>query len=127
MEELDKRTANQLRRIARKKVQKDVESSRWKRFLKAENEQYWRVGGRLFWETLKSVKHGSDSKLDRHGELRSPRLFWMYQDKEAIELDGGRLFLWIHGGTILSRSISFGKIFASSPNVGNQGTMTGCA
>jgi hypothetical protein len=87
-EELDEKTANQVRRIARKKVQKDVEHSRWQRFLKAENEQYWRVGGRLFWETLKSTKHGSRSQLDRHGELRSPRLYWMYQDKEAIELDG---------------------------------------
>jgi hypothetical protein len=87
-EELDERTANQLRRIARKKVQKDVENSRWKRFLKAENEQYWRVGGRLFWETLKSAKHGSKPKIDRHGELKIPRILWMYQDKQAIEMDG---------------------------------------
>jgi hypothetical protein len=87
-EELDEKTANQLRRIARKKVQKDVEHSRWQRFLKAENEQFWRVGGRLFWETLKSAKHGSKPKLDRDGELNMPRLFWMFQDREAIELDG---------------------------------------
>jgi hypothetical protein len=87
-EELDEKTANQLRRIARKKVQKDVENSRWKRFLKAENEQFWRVGGRLFWETLKSAKHGSKPKLDRDGEPNMPCLFWMFQDREAIELDG---------------------------------------
>jgi hypothetical protein len=87
-EELDEKTANQLRRIARKKVQKDVEHSRWQRFLKADNEQFWRVGGRLFWESLKSSKHGSKPKLDRHGELNMPRLFWMFQDREAIELDG---------------------------------------
>jgi hypothetical protein len=87
-EELDEKTANQIRRIARKKVQKDVENSRWQRFLEAENEQFWRVGGRLFWESLKSAKHGSKPRLDRDGELNSPCFFWMFQDREAIELDG---------------------------------------
>jgi hypothetical protein len=87
-EELDEKTANQFRRIARKKVQKDVEHSRWQRFLKAENEQFWRVGGRLFWETLKSSKHGSKRRFDVRGDFTPKILNWMFKDERSIEIDG---------------------------------------
>ncbi|GAA5143605.1 hypothetical protein GCM10023213_31820 [Prosthecobacter algae] len=87
-EELDEKTANQLRRIARKKVQKDVEHSRWQRFLKMENEQYWRVGGRFFWETLKSARHGLKPRIDSEGYPAPRCLSWMFKDETAIEVDG---------------------------------------
>lgn len=92
MVEPDKKRALMVRRIARHKMQKDVEHSRWKRFLEKENEQFWRVGGRLFWDTLKSAKHGWKPKLDQYQELKTPRILWMYQDKQAIELGGVKYF-----------------------------------
>ena len=52
----DEKRALLVRRIARKKMQKDVEHSRWKRFLEKERAQFWRMGGRIFWDTVKSAR-----------------------------------------------------------------------
>lgn len=86
--ELDEKEAAKIRRIARKKIQKDVENSRWKRFLKQEEEQFWRVGGRLFWETLKSAKQGSKPRPDEEGNFIPQCLHWMFKDERSIEIDG---------------------------------------
>ncbi len=55
--ELSPEEANQARRIARRKIQKDVEASRWKLFFK-HNPNAWQMGSRFFWETGKSVVAG---------------------------------------------------------------------
>ena len=90
--EPDEKRANQARRIARKKMQKDVEHSRWKRFLEREHEQYSRVGGRLFWEMLKSRRHSSNDKIDEDG-YRKPRfLKWSFKDGWPVEVDGESYF-----------------------------------
>lgn len=69
-------------------MQKDVEHSRWKRFLEREYEQDSRVGGRLFWETLKSRRHSSKDKIDEEG-YRMPRfLKWSFKDGWPVEVDG---------------------------------------
>lgn len=63
--EVPKFTAQQILRIARKKMKKDTESSWWKRFLEEERRKAPKlgfdenlVGNRLFWEHLKSARHG---------------------------------------------------------------------
>ena len=86
--ELEEKRAFQIRRLARKKIQKDVEASRWKRFLKERNEQFWRVGGRLFWETLKSARHGTKPQDRRDGDRRFQALEWTFKDERPIEIDG---------------------------------------
>lgn len=91
--ELDEKTGNQLLRIARKKIQKDVENSRWKRFLKGAGKQFWRMGGRLFWDAVKSAKHGTKPKFDQDGERKVPRLRWMAKDGGKIEVDGVNYFM----------------------------------
>lgn len=90
--ELDEKTAIKIRRIAKKKIQKDVEESRWKPFLKQHDEQFWRVGGRLFWETLKSVKHGAKGKRMKDGEPVFHHLEWMFKDERPIEYEGMKLY-----------------------------------
>ncbi len=86
--EQEEKRALLVRRIARKKMQKDVEHSRWKRFLEREWEQFSRVGGRLFWETLKSRRHSSKDKIDEEG-YRKPRfLKWSFKDGWPVEFDG---------------------------------------
>lgn len=77
-----------VRRIARKKMQKDVEHSRWKRFLEREYEQYSQVGGRLFWETLKSRRHSSKDKIDEEGYPKLRFLYWQFKDGCPLEIDG---------------------------------------
>jgi len=84
--ELTAERAAQLQRIARCKVQKDVEASRWKRFLEKEREQYWTVGGRLFWETLKSANHGSRAFIEGDEGARKP-FKWMMKIGGKIEID----------------------------------------
>ena len=86
--ELDRSEAFMFRRIARKKMQKDVEASRWKRFLQKENEQYWRIGGRLFWECLKSARHGTPRKKGNDGDYKPHFMGWMFKDGGTIEVDG---------------------------------------
>jgi hypothetical protein len=54
--ELPRKEANMLRRIARKKIQKDVEKSRWKRFM--DEKGRWSEFTRLDLERLKMAKHG---------------------------------------------------------------------
>lgn len=91
-QELDEKRANMIKRIARKKVEKDVERSRWKRFLDRENDQFWMVGGRLFWETLKSARHsGARMSYDGCECVRRP-LLWMYKQGGPIEIDGVQYF-----------------------------------
>jgi len=85
--ELDEKRAIRLRRIARKKMQKDVENSRWKRFLEKEKD-LWKVGSRLFWETLKSARHGSKRRLDEDGWPKPQWLDWTFKDESSIEVDG---------------------------------------
>lgn len=91
--EQDEKRGNQVRRIARRKMQKDVEHSRWKRFLEKERVKFWRNGGRLFWDSVKSAKHGSKPKLDRHGELKTPRIRWMVKNGGPIEVDDQWFFM----------------------------------
>lgn len=86
--EQEEKRALLVRRIARKKMQKDVEHSRWKRFLDREYEQYSRVGGRLFWETLKSRRHSSKDKIDEEGYPKQRYLFWQFKDGCPLEIDG---------------------------------------
>ncbi len=86
--EQEEKRALLVRRIARKKMQKDVEHSRWKRFLEREREQYSRVGGRLFWETLKSRRHSSKDKVDEEGYPKQRFLFWQFKDGCPLEIDG---------------------------------------
>lgn len=81
--------AQQYKRIARKKMQKDVESSRWKRFLKEEEnnakEQGFdkaTVGNRLFWEHLKSVWHGR-----RPSEVKTRLATWNYKHVQVLGED----------------------------------------
>jgi hypothetical protein len=91
--EQDEKRANQLRRIARRKMQKDVEHSRWKRFEEKQREQFKHVGGRLFWEVLKSRRHGSRVTLDTERRQKPRFLRWSFKDGGAIEMDGETLFL----------------------------------
>ncbi len=86
--EPDEKRALLVRRIARRKMQKDVEHSRWKRFLEKEWEQFKSVGGRLFWESLKARRHSSTDKLDADG-CRTPRfLKWAFKDGGPVDVDG---------------------------------------
>lgn len=88
MVEQEEKRANMVRRIARRKMQKDVEHSRWKRFLEKEYKQFKNVGGRLFWELLKSKRHSSKDKIDEEG-YRKPRfLKWSFKDGWPVEVDG---------------------------------------
>lgn len=91
--EPDEKRANQARRIARKKMQKDVEHSRWKRFLEKEYKQFSRVGGRMFWEALKSVRHGTKQKIDADGYPKSRLLRWTFKDGGSIDCDGEVYYL----------------------------------
>jgi hypothetical protein len=59
--EVSAEQANRIRRVARRKVQKDVEASRWKRFL--EDRSNWQYGSRQNWERLKMAKHGGSKRL----------------------------------------------------------------
>ena len=59
--ELPRTVANKLRRIARKKIQKDVEKSRWKRFM--DEKGRWSEFTRLDLERLKMAKHGGSKSF----------------------------------------------------------------
>lgn len=91
--ELTKEEAIKIRRIARTKIRKDVEASMWKRFLKQQDKEYWKFGGRVFWEALKSMKHGNRNKLDKRGEYKPRWMNWMVFDGGNIEVDGEEYFL----------------------------------
>ncbi len=91
--EPDEKRALLVRRIARRKMQKDVEHSRWKRFLDREWDQFKNVGGRMFWETLKSRRHSSKDKLDDDGYRAPPFLKWAFKDGGPVDVDGEMYFL----------------------------------
>lgn len=62
--ELTERQANIVRRWLRHLVKKKVEQSRWNHFLSNEAKTgAWTFGGRMFWEQLKSIKHGGGRKM----------------------------------------------------------------
>lgn len=86
--ELSLKQAMIWKRIARTKVKKDVEESRWKRFLKQENEQFWRVGGRLFWECLQAARQGTKRRMDEDGWWKRWRMEWMFKDGGTVEHEG---------------------------------------
>lgn len=59
--ELPRTIANKLRRIARKKIQKDVENSKWKRFM--QEKERWSEFTRLDLERMKMAKHGGSKNF----------------------------------------------------------------
>lgn len=73
-----------LRRIARRKVEKDVERSRWRRFFD-QNPQAWKMGSRLFWEALRAGR--------RQGK---ETVRWTARMGGNVEVDGASYYLPLH-------------------------------
>lgn len=79
--EVPQSVAVRLKRIARKKMAKDVERSRWRQFFDR-NKQAWKIGSRQFWESLKAAK--------RQGKQTAP---WVVRMGGKVETDDGIYFL----------------------------------
>jgi hypothetical protein len=84
--------ANKLRRIARKKIQKDVEKSRWKRFM--DEKGRWSQFTRLDLERLKMAKHGGARSFK----------FQFMETGRMVEFEGGnyRIAGWVSVDCALS-------------------------
>lgn len=91
--ELSLKEAQTMQRLMRTKVRKDVERSRWKRFLDENREEFWRLGGRQFWESLKASRQGVKISIGPDGEpIGRECLVWMFKDERPIEIDGEKLW-----------------------------------
>lgn len=76
--DLPKEKAFQLRRWARKKIEKDVNGSKWRRWLEEMRERSWQGVTRLGWQVAKSAYQG--------GAERVP--MWQRIEKDVVEIEG---------------------------------------